>query len=43
MARRQFWDLLHDLSGRGVTLFVTTHYMEEAAHCSRLASCTAAK
>ena len=37
VARRQFWDLLHDLSERGVTLFVTTHYMEEAAHCSRLA------
>jgi ABC-2 type transport system ATP-binding protein len=37
MSRRQFWDLIYDLSGKGVTVFVTTHYMDEAEYCDRLA------
>jgi ABC-2 type transport system ATP-binding protein len=37
VARRQFWNLLYEMSGAGVTLFVTTHYMEEATNCTRLA------
>jgi len=37
ISRRQFWDLIHDMSAHGVTVFVTTHYMEEAEYCNRLA------
>jgi ABC-2 type transport system ATP-binding protein len=37
IARRQFWDLIHEMAGEGVTVFVTTHYMEEAEYCNRLA------
>ena len=36
ISRRQFWDMIYELSGRGVTIFVTTHYMDEAEYCDRL-------
>jgi len=36
MSRRQFWDLIYQLAGKGVTIFVTTHYMEEAEYCDRI-------
>ena len=37
VSRRRFWELIYRLSDRGVTVFVTTHYMDEAEHCHRLA------
>jgi ABC-2 type transport system ATP-binding protein len=36
ISRRSFWELIYRLSGEGVTVFVTTHYMEEAECCDRL-------
>jgi len=37
ISRRQFWDLIHQMADDGVTVFVTTHYMEEAEYCNRIA------
>jgi ABC-2 type transport system ATP-binding protein len=36
VTRRQFWDLIYDASDKGVTIFVTTHYMDEAEYCHRI-------
>ena len=36
ISRRNFWDLIYRLAGSGVTVFVTTHYMDEAEYCDRL-------
>ena len=37
LSRRQFWNLIDHLSASGVTVLVTTHYLDEAEHCHRLA------
>jgi ABC-2 type transport system ATP-binding protein len=37
ISRRRFWELIHQMAEEGVTVFVTTHYMEEAEYCNRLA------
>lgn len=36
LTRRQFWDLIYEASERGITVFVTTHYMDEAEYCDRI-------
>ncbi len=36
ITRRQFWDLIYETAGRGITVFVTTHYMDEAEYCDRV-------
>jgi ABC-2 type transport system ATP-binding protein len=43
LSRRRFWDLIGDLSSKGVTVLVTTHYLDEAEHCHRLAIIHAGK
>jgi ABC-2 type transport system ATP-binding protein len=36
LTRRQFWDLIYTASDKGITIFVTTHYMDEAEYCNRI-------
>ncbi|MGB5232183.1 MAG: ATP-binding cassette domain-containing protein [Desulfoprunum sp.] len=37
LSRRRFWNLISTMAGQGITIFVTTHYMEEAEYCDRIA------
>jgi ABC-2 type transport system ATP-binding protein len=43
ISRRRFWDVIYRLRGEGVTIFVTTHYMDEAERCDRLGFIYAAR
>jgi len=43
VSRRAFWELIYDLSEQGVTVFVTTHYMDEAEYCGRISIMHAGK
>lgn len=36
LTRRQFWEMIYETANRGITVFVTTHYMDEAAYCERV-------
>ncbi len=37
LSRRRFWDMIYSMADKGITVFVTTHYMEEAEYCDRIA------
>jgi ABC-2 type transport system ATP-binding protein len=43
ITRRKFWDLIYEASGNGITVFVTTHYMDESEYCSRVSIMDAGK
>lgn len=36
ITRRQFWEMIYEAAGSGITVFVTTHYMDEAEYCNRV-------
>jgi ABC-2 type transport system ATP-binding protein len=36
ITRRQFWEMIYEAAERGITVFVTTHYMDEAEYCNRI-------
>jgi ABC-2 type transport system ATP-binding protein len=36
ISRRQFWDMIYEAAASGITIFVTTHYMDEAEYCNRI-------
>ena len=36
ITRRQFWEMIYETAARGITVFVTTHYMDEAEYCDRI-------
>jgi ABC-2 type transport system ATP-binding protein len=36
VTRRQFWDMIYEAAASGITIFVTTHYMDEAEYCNRI-------
>lgn len=43
ITRRQFWEMIYETAAKGVTVFVTTHYMDEAEYCDRVSIMTAGK
>lgn len=43
ITRRQFWEMIHQTAAKGVTVFVTTHYMDEAEYCDRVSIMTDGK